>query len=206
MKTRFAIRLGGLFALCVQLLLVQGFTTTAQSQAREEVESVRATARSTVESWGKTHDCAFPIAGAQAVADKMTTLAPAVSARRVKYDLSDQRKDEVVVALTTAYLDALSKPEPKPDSKPPLVFRCSVSLESIQSAAVPAIFNDPDSGFLLIDGSQDKADIYIDGRKKGQIQQTFILSTGKHIWRTMKCEEPIQISPNELKKVFCSKQ
>ena len=76
----------------------------------------------------------------------------------------------------------------------------------IQLGSLPAVFNDPDNGFLLIDGSEGNADIYIDGNKKGSIKQMFVLSSGKHTWRTMKCEETIQIAPNDTKKVSCSKQ
>ena len=200
MKLGFGIRLRGALALCVQLLLAQEFTAIAQSQTQEaQVESIRKTATTTAANWGTTHDCILPLDGTQAVADKMTTLAPAVSTRRVKYDLPTQRQKDVVTALTTAYLDSLLKPSALP-------FRCPSSFELIQSGSLPAVFNDPDSGFLLIDGSQGKADIYIDGNKKGSIKQTFVLSPGKHTWRTMKCEEAIQIAPNDTKKVFCSKQ
>jgi hypothetical protein len=200
MKLGFGIRLRGAFALCVLLILAQGFAAVAQSQTQEvQVESIRKTATTTVANWGTTHNCVLSLDGTQAVADKMTTLAPAVSMRRLKYDLPAQRQKEVITALTTAYLDSLFKQAALP-------FRCPSSFELIQSGSLPAAFNDPDSGFLLIDGSEAKADIYIDGNKKGSIKQMFVLSSGKHTWRTMKCEETIQIAPNDTKRVFCSKQ
>jgi hypothetical protein len=200
MKLGFAIRLSGVFALCLQPVLAQEVAAVAQPQSQEaQVESIRKTAATTAANWGTTHNCVLPLDGKQAVADKMTTLAPAVSKRRLKYDLPAQRQKEVINALTTAYLDSLLKPAAPP-------FHCPSSSEMVQSGSLPAVFNDPDSGFLLIDGSEGKADIYIDGNKKGSIMQMFVLSSGKHTWRTMKCEETIQIAPNDTKKVFCSKQ
>lgn len=134
------------------------------------------------------------------MAEKMTTLAPTVSTRRLKYNLQTERQNQVVMALTTAYLDSLStQAGPRPDT-------CGITLESIQSTKFPSVFTDPDSGVLEVDGSQSKADIYIDSSRKGSIKQAFALSSGPHTWKTMKCEESIQIAPNDTKKVYCSKQ
>jgi len=82
---------------------------------------------------------------------------------------------------------------------------CSVSIEAIQSVPFPSVFSQPGSGVLEIDGSQANADIYIDSVKKGSIKQAFAVSAGKHRWRTMKCDEDVQVAADETKKMYCSR-
>ncbi len=201
MTLRRGIRLAQVFATCIEFLVAQGVPSAGQSQTQQtQVQYIRSAATRAATDWSATHNCSLPSDGSQAVAEKMIKLAPTVSKRRLKYGLEADRQNQVVTSLTTVYLDSLpkqagSQPEP-----------CNITLKSIQSTELPTVFGDPDSGFLEVDGSQEKADIYIDGNRKGSIKQLFVLSSGKHTWRTMKCEDTIQITPNDTKNVYCAKR
>lgn len=188
------------FAVFVALLLTQSVPAKAQFQtAQAQVENVRSAATRAATDWSATRNCSLPLNGTQLVGEKMTALAPAVSTKRLKYSLETERQNQVVMAFTTAYLDSLPRQAAQPGS-------CAITRESIQSTQFPPVFMDPDTGVLEVDGSQDKADIYIDGSKKGSIKQAFVLSAGKHLWKTMKCTESIQIAANDTRKVYCRKQ
>lgn len=104
------------------------------------------------------------------------------------------------MALTAAYLDTVAAPN---GTRPTL---CVLAPESIQSTQFPLIFKEPDTGVLDVNGSQERAPIFIDGIRKGSIRQAFVLSIGEHTWKTMKCEERVQIAANETKRVDCKKQ
>jgi hypothetical protein len=193
------VRFAEIFAVCAELLMAQGVPAAGQLQAQQaQVQDIRSAATKAATDWSATRNCPLPSNGTQVAAEKMIKLAPTVSTRRSKCHLETDRQNQVVTALTTAYLDSLSKQASSPPES------CGLTLKSIQSTEFPVIFGDPDSGFLEIDGSQDKADIYIDGSRKGSIKQVFVLSSGKHTWRTMKCEESIEIAPNDSRKVYCS--
>lgn len=193
--------LAGVVGAWVVLMSAHVVPAKAQLQTQQvRIEDVRVVAAKAATEWSATRGCGLPRNGNQVVAEKMTTLVPAVSAKRLKYNLRTEQQARVVTAFTTAYLDSLSKQAgPLPES-------CFISLESIQSTQFSAVFLDPDSGVLEVDGNQKKADIYIDGSKKGLIKQAFALSAGRHTWKTMKCDDVVQIAPNDNKQVYCSKQ
>ena len=189
------------FSMCLALLVALGIPAKAQVQtAQAQVPDVRNPATKAAAEWSASRNCSLPPNGSQVVAEKMIALAPTVSTKHSKYSLDAQRQNEVVTAFTTAYLDSL------PKQSGAQAGGCAITRESIQTTQFPPIFMDPDTGVLEIDGSQAKADIYIDGSKKGSIKQAFVLSAGKHTWKTMKCAESIQIAPNDAKTVYCSKQ
>lgn len=188
------------FAVCVALTVAHGLAIAQFGTVQQQAQDVQSASTKAAADWSATRKCSLPSNGSQLVAQKMAALAPTVSTRSSKYRLETGRQNQVVTAFTAAYLDSLPKQAGiQPGS-------CAISQESIQATQFPPVFMDPDTGFLEVDGSQANADIYIDGRKKGSIKQTFVLSSGKHTWKTMRCAESIQIEPNDVRQVYCSKR
>jgi hypothetical protein len=181
-------------------LVVMGVVVVAQPQNQPaQLDDVRSAAARAATDWSVTRNCRLPANGGQIVGNKMTGLGADLSARWSKHSLPPGQQNGLVMGFTTAYLDSLATQTGLPPGS------CFISEGAIQSAPFPSVFSDPDSGVLEIDGSEAKAAIYIDGAEKGSIRQAFAVSAGKHRWRTMKCEEDVQIEANETKKVYCSK-
>ena len=42
--------------------------------------------------------------------------------------------------------------------------------------------------------------------ERGVIKQAFELSVGRHYWKTMKCEEVVEIAAKEEKKRYCKRK
>lgn len=106
----------------------------------------------------------------------------------------------MIKGIAYAYLDEATVSEFGPNRR-----NCRLNAAILAKYMLPPVATNPDTGVLDVDGSRRGADIYIDGVKKGNIRQAFILSVGPHRWKTMKCEEQVEIAPNGTKKVHCNK-
>ncbi len=151
--------------------------------------------------WAATRGCRVTPNGVKWVVMNMKGTANAFEEKRVKFALSPQEETMVIKGAAQAYLDQASVQEFGSLRK-----GCVVNEAVLTKFPFPPAAKNPDTGILDIDGSERGADIFIDGDKKGNIRQAFILSIGDHTWKTMKCEESVQVSPQVTKKVYCSKK
>lgn len=151
--------------------------------------------------WEASRGCGVSAEGANLLARRFTALSDVLETKSLKYKLTQAEDVSAVRGMVIAYLDHASLETFGPHRK-----GCYVDAAVVRKVGLPPILANPDTGILDINGSHIGADIFIDGVKKGNIRQAFVLSVGGHTWKSMKCEERVEIRANETLNRYCDKK
>lgn len=184
--------------ICVLVLICLSLDA---GHAGEYLDYISAVTTEGTEEWASTRGCQITQDGVRYVSAKMEGTADTLKVKGMRFGLTPIEERWVIKGVAQAYLDQVSVEEFGPARS-----GCVMNARVLMKYTLPAAARNPDTGILDVDGSRPGADIFIDGKKKGNIRQAFILSIGEHTWRTMKCEQSVQISPRETRRVYCSKK
>jgi hypothetical protein len=110
-----------------------------------------------------------------------------------------------IAETTAAYLDQVSARQFGAARSNCEIKAASLTAPSL-TEAVPEAFMGAPTGYLVIDGTQKGAAIYVDEREVGHIRQEYVVSAGNHKWATMKCSEEVYIGANEKVEKYCDKE
>ena len=148
--------------------------------------------------WAESRPCLVTAEAKQAIAVAFKPLLTGTLVQKAqKYDMDEKTARLIIENSTESYLDLLkSSPELRGQA-------CAIDTGTVVAFAIPKPNLAPETGYLLIDGLERGADIFINGERKGQIQARFVLSVGRHTWKTMKCEEAIDVRLNESISRYC---
>jgi hypothetical protein len=149
--------------------------------------------------WAETAPCSVTAEAKQAIGKAFEPLKSTLVATAARYGLDETATRRIIKSSTESYLDLVKMSGGFNGQV------CKIEKGNVASIPVPQAVFRPDTGYLIIGGSKKGADIFLDGERKGQIQATFMLSVGNHNWKTMKCEEPVEIKPNETVSRYCGK-
>lgn len=185
-----------LIAMLVVLTFGLGFYTHAPAE-----DILTAAARGEIPEWSATRRCKITPDAADVLVTKVQEAADTIQTKRLKYGLSPPQEQMAIRGITTAYLDEVSVARFGPNRR-----NCRINAAILANHILPALAKNPDTGILDIDGAEPGAEIYVDGVKKGYIRQSFIVSAGSHLWKTMKCQEQVHVTPNDIKAVYCKKK
>lgn len=184
--------------ICLATMVVASSSGSFEYSQAFSTDIIANTTRMELPEWNATRGCEITPDAEKVLLGQMEEIADTIRAKQVKYHLSSFQQKTVIKGIAYAYLDEVSVKE-----FGALRRNCRLNAARLVNHRLPPVAKNPDAGYLDVNGSTQGAEIYIDGEKKGYIRQKFILSVGSHLWKTMKCEERIEITPNETKTVYC---
>jgi len=187
--------------VCALAAIAFGSLGERRVDGSQTLEHFMGATRDAQTEWTSTRNCRVTPDGEKVVQARVGEATSAIALKTQKYGLTKKEEVAAIKGVTKAYLDVASVQEFGPFRKD-----CVLTGLLLERASLPPLATSPDTGILEIDGLQTGADIFIDGDRKGVIRQAFVLSVGPHRWKTMKCEEIVQVAAKDDKKLFCRKK